>query len=158
MIIFKNWGDEIYLRYCEKMTADQRHQEFENYPNSVNKILLHMYGAQYGWLEDIGVELIPEDWDNWKDLEFEKIISGIRTTNQKILEYIDYQDLNKKHIIDWEKDKKPVETTAEKIIFNLVTHNAYHKGQIAVFLRMLGWEEIKETDYNPYTYLMGQNE
>ncbi|MBD3192972.1 MAG: hypothetical protein GF308_20205 [Candidatus Heimdallarchaeota archaeon] len=66
------------------------------------------------------------------------------------------EDLQKKFIIQWNESDKPVQSTAENILFNLVTHNAYHRGQIAIFLRLLGFEEIKESDFNPYIYQIGQ--
>ncbi|MFW9925050.1 MAG: DinB family protein, partial [Candidatus Thorarchaeota archaeon] len=85
-----------------------------------------------------------------------ELFTCISDYNDKLLIYISKNDLKKKFIMQWDKKDKPVQTTAENVIFNLVTHNAYHRGQIAIFLRILGFDSIKETDFNPYLYELGQ--
>jgi len=37
----------------------------------------------------------------------------------------------------------------DEMIFNIINHATYHRGQIVVLLRMLG-KDVKATDYVPY--------
>lgn len=154
IIVYKNWADEVYLQFCEQLTEDQQKREFQEYQNSIYKVLQHIYEAQYYWLERIGMEVEPE---NWESLHTSSILSGIRKLNSKLLNFVETRALNTTEILHWEEGDKPVSTTYENIIFNLVTHNAYHRGQLAIFLRMLGWKSIQETDFTPYYYEINQH-
>ncbi len=59
--------------------------------------------------------------------------------------------------MQWEEEDNPVVTTPENILFNFVTHSTSHRGQLPILLRFLGFDQIEDTDYNPYINELGQN-
>ncbi len=75
---------------------------------------------------------------------------------KKYLHYIKENDITRSIDIQLTETDKPVKTSPENIIFNFITHSAYRRGQLAVYLRLTGIETITETDFNPYVYLQGQ--
>ena len=155
LIDYKNWADEIYIEYCKNLSEENFQFEIDGYGNSIKKILGHMYEVSLSWFHF----LIDPSFRDWPDLEKmtkNQIIEGLIEYNQKILDLTKTFDLTKIYQIQWDKNDKMVETTAENVIFNFVTHSAYHRGQLAMYLRITGIETIIETDFNPYIYVLGQ--
>ncbi len=66
------------------------------------------------------------------------------------------KNLDHEIILHFDREDKPVSTSPANIIFNFVTHSAYHRGQLAIYLRLHGIPEIHQTDFNPYIYTLGQ--
>jgi uncharacterized damage-inducible protein DinB len=153
LIEFKNWADEIYIDYCQKLPKEKLEWEIEGYNNSIKKILNHLYEVYWSWLKFI-TDQNYDDQPEFTKLTIAEIIEGIRDHNKKILEYVQNEDLSKQFTIQWNENHKPVITTAANVIFNYITHSAYHRGQLAIYL--LGVETIEETDFNPYIYMKGQ--
>lgn len=155
LIEYKNWADEIYLDYCEQLSDENYKFGIEGYENSIEKILGHMYEVSLAWYHFV-VDQKFNEGPNLEKMSKDQIIVGIRDYNSKIYDLTDKFDITKIYQIQWNVNHKIVETTAKNIIFNFVTHNAYHRGQLAIYLRLLGIETITETDFNPYIYEKGQ--
>jgi uncharacterized damage-inducible protein DinB len=153
---YKNWADEIYIEYCKELSDNDFEFEIEGYQNSAKKILGHLLEVSWFWLKFI----TDQNYSDEPDIERMKrseIITGLLKYNQMIVEYVQNDDLSKQFEIQWDENDKVVVTTAENVIFNFISHSAYHRGQLAIYLRLLGIETIKETDFNPYIYIQGQN-
>ncbi len=155
LIEYKIWSDNVYLEYCNSLTEEQLRKNFSAYKKSIRDILEHFCDVDWFWLNFLTTKQMDYPPDFTK-MESKELIKYIAKQNKKIVEFISKNDLKEEFIIQWHKTDKAVVTTAENIIFNFITHNAYHRGQIAIFLRMLGFETIKETDFNPYIYEKGQ--
>ena len=54
---------------------------------------------------------------------------------------------SKQFEIDEDEFKVPI--SMDSVIFNLVIHSSYHRGQIVLFLRIMGYE-VKISDYYWY--------
>lgn len=152
---YKIWSDNIYLDYCDSLTDEQLRKNICVYKKSIRDILEHICEVTWFWFEFITTKKF-ENPPDFKSMSSKELSKYLVEQNKRLQEYISKEDLNKEFIIQWNEGDKPVQSTAENILFNLVTHNAYHRGQIAIFLRILGFEEIKETDFNPYIYQIGQ--
>lgn len=155
LIEFKNWADDIYLDYCSKLSDEQYTALIPGYNRCIKDLLAHMAEVYFFWYEFINEkdeEKVPE----WDKLSFKEISSIIKDLNSKFISFISNKSINKNLTIQWDKSVKPVITNPENVLFNYVTHSAYHRGQIAVLLKYFGVENLKETDYNPYIYELGQ--
>ena len=155
LIVFKNWADEIYLSYMEDLTEKQFAESIPTINKSAKLILFHIYAVYWSWYHRI-TDRNYSDEPELEESSKSDIIEGIKGFNQKFLEYIENEGFNNTITIQWRKEDRPVETTAENVLFNYVTHSAYHRGQIALILKYHGIKEIKETDFNPYIYEKGQ--
>lgn len=155
LIEYKNWADEIYINYCEKLSPAEYDHEIEGYNNNIKKILGHLYEVSWFWFRFI----TDKNYEKAPDLEninIQEIFKGLREYNVKFLHYISENGVSKIHDLQWIETDKLVKTTSENIIFNFITHSAYHRGQLAIYLRLTGIKTITETDFNPYVYLQGQ--
>ena len=151
LIIYTHWADDVYIKYAEGLTEDQFKETVPGVNKNLRQLLNHIYATYWG-----EYHLITDmDWSSEPDfsqITREEIISGIKEMNGKIVEYIKNTPLDTP--IEFEDEGKQIKTNAEEIIFNFVTHSAYHRGQMALLLRYHGLESIKQTDYNPYLYEM----
>ena len=146
---YKNWGDEKYIEICKKLSDKELHRKFEGFQNTIFSILSHIYETQHYWLNFIGIKVPEVDWES---IGLEEVVKGIHCTNEIMLSNVNPDTTL---TIQWFEEDKAVKTSNAEILFNFATHNAYHRGQLAVFLRMIG-KEVSETDFNPYIYEKGQ--
>ena len=149
---FKNWAEKIYVDYIQQLTNEQYHQVILN--KSVHQIFYHLYEVMHHWYSRIAenyTEMLIDESSNREELltEYYKI-------NQLINEFV-VSGKYTEFTLQWWDDDKPVNSNSTYVLFNFVTHSAYHRGQLALLLRQLGFDEIKETDFNPWIYEIGQN-
>ena len=153
LIEFKNWADEVYIQYASNLSEEDFTKKILG--KSIKDTMLHMYEVYYFWY----IRMTTKDFSTLPDfdkLNSEEIFSGMKKINQKMLDYAHVRDISVPIHIKWDENDNEVITNPENIFFNAVNHSAYHRGQIAIKLRELGIPEIKETDYNPYIYELGQ--
>ncbi|MHA2090733.1 MAG: DinB family protein [Candidatus Kariarchaeaceae archaeon] len=155
LVQYKNWANTTYIDYCQDLSQEDYEKEITGYSNSIRKILTHLLGVYWFWYEFITTQNYDDEPD-FDNMSKDQVINGLKEYNEKIIDFVKTQDAAKKFTINWREEDKPVETTAENIIFNFVTHSAYHRGQLAIYLRIIGIDSIIETDFNPYVYQMGQ--
>lgn len=155
-IVYMIWADDIYLKYVKGLSDEDYDKEIPHYPNSISKILIHMCQVYWSWYRFITEQDYsdPPDWDN---MGKPHTISFLQNMHENILEYCKNENLSKEFTLQWDEQDTPVITTAENVIFNFITHQAYHRGQLAIYLRLWGLDEIQETDFNPYIYGLKQN-
>ncbi len=155
LLEFNQWANEEYLKILETLSKDQMEKILEGFDQSLSSILFHIYEASLFWLnfmqdkEFVPIENISRD--------YKYLIPKLRGIDQETINYADSSNLMGKHRLQWNKDDKSVETNKERILFNFVTHAAYHRGQFAALLRH--WnivDSLTETDYNPYYYKLMQ--
>ncbi len=156
LVEYKNWADEIYIDYCLDLSEENYKFQIEGYNNCIKKILGHMFEVSLAWYHFMDEQSFGKGPEIEK-MSREAIIVGIRNFNKKIYDLTINFDLTKTYQIQWNVNDKIVETTAENIIFNFITHNAYHRGQLAIYLRLIGIDTIRETDFNPFIYEKGQS-
>jgi uncharacterized damage-inducible protein DinB len=149
LFAYKIWSDKIYFDYCLGLTEKQLLKKFEGYSKSFRDILEHIREVTWFWFEFITTKQLDNPL-NFESMTTPDLLSYLTKQNEKIQKFIVTKDLTKELTIHWQETDNPVETTVENILFNLVTHNAYHHCQLALFLRLLGFETIIETDFNPY--------
>jgi len=148
---YLQWANAIYFDYCEQLTDEQLEFKLEGFGKSIHDILEHMLEVYWGWDRLIS----STDQDLPEEMSVDQIINRLRTYDQQFIE-VSQGEIDQEHTLQFSDDDKPVITTTANILFNFVTHNAYHRGQLAILLRVLGFDTITETDFNPYIYELGQ--
>jgi len=150
LIVFKNWADEIYLKYSADLSDQQFDEVVPTIHKSMRGILNHIlqsYWGEYHLITD-------RNWSDEPDPEMDRqqLLARIRELNQLMLDYIDQQPLDEVITYQEEGYEQPIKTSAENVLFNFVEHSSYHRGQMALLLRYHGLETIKQTNYNPYIW------
>jgi uncharacterized damage-inducible protein DinB len=108
----------------------------------------HQLSANYLWLHRIK-GLPPPPYELWKTYSLKELSDMVAEVSASWLEFIrDNDDFDrmlkyKNYIGD------PYENNVEHIMMHLVNHGTYHRGQIALLMRMRGFQPIN-TDFITY--------
>jgi uncharacterized damage-inducible protein DinB len=155
LLIFKNWADDLYLKYAAELTDEQFYNKTSIVDKSVQSILYHMYEVYWFWFHNATDKNYSDEPS--PDSTRDELIIGIKQINKDILELARIPEKHVEFNIQWDKKDKPVTTNTMNILINFLFHSAYHRGQLALLLRHHGYKTIDETDFNPYLYQKGQN-
>lgn len=150
-----HWANDQFFDYILSLENEQIMDQFPDFDKSLYDLLYHLYEVNWNWLQTITSSEKEFDWN--EEIPVEELISRIKKTQSQMDEFVEQGNLSKKIILQFSDDDIPVETNPEKILLNFITHAAYHRGQIALLLRYLGFVDINETDINPFVYQRGQD-
>jgi uncharacterized damage-inducible protein DinB len=126
---------------------------------TIRKTLYHIWDAEVIWYERMkGGEVMvwPSTTFNGSNEEFLKLYLAHSNELAAFITTKDTAFLESK--INY-KNMKGIEysTPVEEILFHLVNHGSYHRGQLITMLRTLGFTQIVNTDLIAYVRLHPQN-
>ncbi len=108
---------------------------------SVKNTMVHMLSAEWGWLAKCGGH--PRD-TNLKGEDFNSL-HEVKTAFEKVERYVieflnELQESDFKRLVSYdtgapEKRTMPI----GELMFHVMNHNAHHRGQVALLIRMMGY-------------------
>jgi uncharacterized damage-inducible protein DinB len=108
----------------------------------------HVLAAQFLWLHRIK-GLAPPDVKLWGNYS----LADLQTMNQKIsrqwLEFVESNEQFDRMLSYTNYTGQPFTNNVEMIMIHLVNHSSYHRAQVAMLLRQLGYEPVN-TDFITY--------
>jgi uncharacterized damage-inducible protein DinB len=124
-----------------------------NPPSRVLRIMAHIVGASWLWYSRVVGQPSPTPvWPELPPEDLHSSIDAVQRAWEKLIESLTPEQLNKR--IDYVNTKgEPWTSTVEDILTHLFMHSAYHRGQLAVLLRM----ENHEPAYTDYIHAARQN-
>ena len=115
---------------------------------NLSKTMLHIWDAEVIWLKRIQSNPIQ----TWPSSSFKgnksDLINGFIKSSEELLNFIKDQE----HDFIYQKIKynnlkgDTFENSVEEILFHVVNHGTYHRGQIITILHTLGVSELPSTD------------
>lgn len=108
----------------------------------------HMLAAQFLWLHRIKGLPAPDVklWGNYS-------LQDLQTMNEKISkQWLDFVESNEQfdRLLSYTNyTGQPFSNNVEMIMIHLVNHSSYHRAQVAMLLRQLGYEPVN-TDFITY--------
>lgn len=115
---------------------------------SIEKTILHIWDAEIAWLKRLHGISITE----WPSKNFagdkQALLSGWLQSGVEFKEYMEAQgpEYLQKQIDYRNTAGKPFSNTVEEIIYHVVNHGTFHRGQIVTMLRAGGWAEKPENE------------
>ena len=111
---------------------------------SISSVLIHLAEEYFGWYSDIHEYKIEmEEIDRINAMSKDELMGYVKGYHEK------WQDLLNnapKENFSFTENEKSFKISFDEVIFNLVNHSSYHRGQIASGLRSLN-KEVDITDY-----------
>ena len=151
------WANNIYFAYLKELSPEQMETKLPGSQKSCKDIIAHLYEVYWNWYAFLTDKNYKEHGD-FEKMPLDGLISGIQTFQVDLVSFCQSHDLTKSIAFDEDEDGMVIQTTPENVIYNYFLHAAYHRGQLALLLRYLGFESIEETDFNPYLYQMATKE
>ncbi|MFX1252500.1 MAG: DinB family protein [Promethearchaeota archaeon] len=144
------WADDHLANRISKLSSEEVNQSISNTSGSIKTKLIHLAEEYLVWLSDLKSQSWIDKVQKVQQMNFQELLTLMKST---LLEWKDFVNTtNENEFIIDEGDLK-VNITLDQAVFNLVNHSSYHRGQIVLFLRVLGYE-VEITDF--YWYKINQ--
>ncbi|MFW9807212.1 MAG: DinB family protein [Candidatus Thorarchaeota archaeon] len=146
MVEYLMWANSTIWRVVESLKDDEYERRLADGAGSIRSRYVHLAEDTWEWFNDWhGKSPTEPDFGMMKGDELYQFIEDYLRKWQTLVEK---RTINE--FVD-ERAGKRVSIKFDEIIFHLVNHFTYHRGQIAMGLRILG-KEVPMTDYVPYRF------
>jgi uncharacterized damage-inducible protein DinB len=152
LFAFGRWANDRIFEAVSQLTDAELEQEVGGSFGSVRGTLLHMYGADWVWMERFegrSPRAMPEEGKNarnlaeirtkWDPIQEELRVYAQSMTAEKLASTIHYTSFA----------GEPFTRVLSDALVHLVNHGTYHRGQVVTLLRQLG-KSAPSTDFLRY--------
>lgn len=150
LLEYLQWADSILSETIIKANSEDLTRPITETSGSIKEKLKHIVEEYIAWLYDIKSESWNDIIAKVQKMEYLELLAQMKSTLEEWVEFVQSPELNQFEI-DEGDFKVPI--SLESVVFNLVNHSSYHRGQIILFLRSFGYE-VTITDY--YWYRIGK--
>jgi uncharacterized damage-inducible protein DinB len=143
------WADMKIWEIVRTLTDEEFSREFDNITGSIQRRYLHMAEGHSQWyLRWINH---PLDQTELHELNREELFNFLQKYNGLILDLIQGNGYD---VVEIPINEGAILLPMEEMVFNIINHATYHRGQIVTLLRRLG-KPVSPTDY--MSYLLEKN-
>jgi uncharacterized damage-inducible protein DinB len=155
MYDYHAWANKQILERLKELSNDVYHQEVQSVFPSISKVVSHMFIVDQLWYHIISgtsfseaLEIKKVETDSKSIEEIDKMFDELTEQYKQFLH--EQEDLDKKLMLDtpWAGRR---ETSLSEMVNHIVTHGAYHRGNITAMLRQMGYPSVT-TDLTVYWY------
>ncbi|NJN41670.1 MAG: hypothetical protein HC811_04955 [Flammeovirgaceae bacterium] len=146
------WANEYMAKFIEPLDENLLVKTVQSSFDSLNKTLLHIWDAEVVWYKRIQGERVKEVPSTFFNGDKTDLISGLLKSSRGLVSFIEEKDSPFIHQkIDYSNLKGDAfGNTVEEILFHVVNHSTYHRGQVVTILRHLGIDKLPATDLIRY--------
>ena len=142
------WANGKMSDLLESLDEEILYTEVQSSFSTLEKTLLHIWGAEGIWLKRLQRES-PTHFHT-QDFTGNKaaLLNGFRRSSKDLFEYIEGKDAGfLQEVISFKTMKgDPYSSPVDEILYHVVNHGAFHRGQIVTILRELRVTMIPQTD------------
>ena len=145
---YNGWANRRMLDVVSAVGSDELQRDLSSSFASIQGTLAHILSAEWVWLErwtGTSPSGIPEDWDlssipkireRWREVDSEtaEFLSGL--TEESLGEVLHYRNTA----------GEPFAEPLWQLLFHVVNHSSYHRGQVTTLLRQSGLPAVS-TDF-----------
>ena len=147
-LAYSIWANDTLVERLKKLDDAILHQEVKSSFPSIAKTLLHMWDAEVVWLKRFqGVSLTDWPSKNFNGTTTD-LLNGVLKSSRDIQAFVASggERLVKGTIRYKNLKGNEFEDPVEPILYHIVNHGSYHRGQITTMLRELGVTDLASTD------------
>jgi len=139
------WADAAIWEIVKDLSDEEFDRSFGKYGGSIRKRYTHLAEDTWEWYYD-WTGKAPEQEPDFQNMTREQLFDSLSDYSRRFIEMIDHRALGK---FELKTAGKTIPLSFDEILFHIVNHATYHRGQIVMGLRMLD-KEVHMTDYVPY--------
>jgi len=147
MIEYLQWADSLVFDCIDELDDTLVQTIFYKNGGTIHERLLHLAEEYLAWYFDILGKRYPDEIKRFAESTSSELMQAIRQYHGKWLGYIKSPPKTKFEIDEGEG--LIVNISLDEVVYNLVNHATYHRGQINTLLRMAG-HEVPMVDYYWY--------
>ena len=147
-LAYSVWATETLVDRLRKLDEAILYKEVKSSFPSIAKTLLHLWDAEVVWLKRFQGESLTD----WPSRNFNgttaDLLSGVLKSSRDIQAFVENGgEAFVKSIIRYRNLKgHEFEDPVEPLLYHIVNHGSYHRGQITTMLRELGVTDLVGTD------------
>jgi uncharacterized damage-inducible protein DinB len=139
------WADKTVWGIVQGLSDEEFDRPLGEGGGSIRKRYIHLAGDTWEWFHD-WVDKSPEDEPEFDEMSRNVLFEFLSDYVNRFLKMIDDRVVEK---ITFDSKGKDITISFDEILFHLVNHATYHRGQIVMGLRLLD-KDVQMTDYVPY--------
>lgn len=141
---YLDWADTTIWEIVETLTDEEYNRDLYDNGGSIQRRYVHLAEDWWEWYND-WMGKSPDEPD-FLNMTRDEVFASIKEYTKLFTDMIETCAVE---YIDMETDSEKLRITFEEILFHLVNHATYHRGQIVMALRILG-KDVVMTDYVPH--------
>jgi uncharacterized damage-inducible protein DinB len=156
MYQYNTWANKTLLNHLQHLPDGTCQANIKSVFPSIFHALMHIYIIDKGWLSILLKEYQPNDYNAIHD-SVNKLITS--TKDNSLQEFEEKQQILaeaisrfiKENDMTYTSDFAGVTMSYADVIYHIVNHGTYHRGNITAMLHQLGHKSVP-TDYGLYLY------
>jgi uncharacterized damage-inducible protein DinB len=152
------WANQQMIAHLKTLDADKYRREIKSIFSSVSKVLPHIYSVEHGWLSILEGQSMREALQNSFQLQekmetftLEELEEAFHALAERFISFLNSQDDLEMRITLDNPYAGVRETSLAEIVFHVVNHGTYHRGNISAMLHQGGDASVM-TDYALFWY------
>lgn len=143
---YLSWANTSIWKIVESLSNEEFMQTLAEGGGSIQRRYMHLAEDTWEWFHDWHSE--EQESPDFHDMTMGELYQFISDYLEKWRTVIKERNIGE---FTDEREGKTVVITIDEMLFHLVNHFTYHRGQIAMGLKILG-KDVPMTDYIPYRF------
>jgi uncharacterized damage-inducible protein DinB len=146
------WADSTIWNIVQNLTDEEYKSDLYDNGGSIQRRYTHLAEDLWEWYFDwVGQDSGEEP--EFKSMSREEVFKSINEYSKMFTDMIETRTVNH---LDLDTGEVKLRISFDEILFHLVNHATYHRGQIVMGLRILG-KDVGMTDYVPHRIQLAEN-
>jgi uncharacterized damage-inducible protein DinB len=146
------WANDIACGWLERVNNEQWNQHIVSSFDNLRETVLHIAASENVWAERMnGLAVAPWLPDTFSGTKADQI-TLLKMTSRKLKDFVlslDESRLEEKFFfkrLNGEENLMPF----YQILAHVFNHSTYHRGQVVIMLRQVGFTQLSSTDLSVY--------
>ena len=146
------WADSTIWNIVQNLTDEEYKRDLYDNGGSIQIRYTHLAEDLWEWYFD-WVEQDSGEEPDFMSMSREEVFKSINEYSKMFTDMIETRTVNH---LDLDTGEVKLRISLDEILFHLVNHATYHRGQIVMGLRILG-KNVVMTDYVPHRIQLAEN-
>ena len=146
------WADLTIWNIVQNLTDEEYKRDLYDNGGSIQRRYMHLAEDLWEWYFDWVGQDSGEEPD-FMSMSREEVFKSINEYSKMFTDMIETRTVNH---LDLDTGEVKLRISFDEILFHLVNHATYHRGQIVMGLRILG-KDVAMTDYVPHRIQLAEN-
>jgi uncharacterized damage-inducible protein DinB len=150
---YNMWANQKLCETVLALPAELQQQEVSSSFTSLRGTILHMWDAQSIWWQRLKLqENVLRPSDTFSGTTEEAVQAFLQQTKQWETWITNASDMQLQHVFSYYNTKREqFKQPTYQVLMHMMTHDAYHRGQLVNMLRQVGHQKIPQTDFIVWT-------